>query len=522
MKVQRSNQQGAVLLVILMTSLILGITLASYLQYTSTQSRSIMHSQAWNVAIPYAEAGVEEALAHINDSVIGTNWALNGWTVVDNHFEKSGRIANGHYTAQISRDSFPVITCTAYTTDVRFQRELARTVRVTTSRFGTGMKGIITKSDLNMNGGTAIDSFDSQDARYSTGGHYDPAKHKDGGYAASVFGNVNGELINGSIGTGPTGAGNGNVGDFGWTATHTGIEPGHYANDVNFSFPTVQPPFDGGAASLSGGNVSVTNYTYWTSAVTTTNLPSPLPSGTITTNVTGTITVTSYPVGISPALIKTNTTPMHTKTDPAPGTYLNLVPKGAWNDYDLITSYSYPALTYTYSTTGTNATVTSQSYDYVLSGDRYQVPDLRLSGSQRMMVTGTNVVLYITGSFDMTGQSELYIAPGASLSVYIGGDMNLSGNGIFNYTMDASHLLFFGLPTSKNIAISGNATFTGVIYAPQANVTLNGGGNNTYDVVGAIVANTATLHGHFNFHYDEALGRARIISKYAVASWREL
>jgi hypothetical protein len=139
-----------------------------------------------------------------------------------------------------------------------------------------------------------------------------------------------------------------------------------------------------------------------------------------------------------------------------------------------------------------------------------------------MMVTGTNVVLYITGSFDMTGQSELYIAPGASLSVYVGGDMNLSGNGVFNYTMDASHLLFFGLPTSKNIAISGNATFTGVIYAPQANVTLNGGGNNTYDVVGAIVANTATLHGHFNFHYDEALGRARIISKYAVASWREL
>jgi Na+-transporting NADH:ubiquinone oxidoreductase subunit NqrC len=52
MKLRNSNEQGGILLVVLMTSLILGITLASYLQYTSTQSRSIMRSQAWNAAIP--------------------------------------------------------------------------------------------------------------------------------------------------------------------------------------------------------------------------------------------------------------------------------------------------------------------------------------------------------------------------------------------------------------------------------------------------------------------------------------
>ena len=522
MKLRNPNEQGGILLVVLMTSLILGITLASYLQYTSTQSRSIMRSQAWNAAIPIAEAGIEEALAHINDSAVGTNWSLNGWTFVDNHFEKSGNGKVGKYLARISNEPLPVITCTAYTSDGRTQSEIARTVRVTTSRFGTGLKGLITKYDLNMVGGTSIDSFDSQDARYSTDGHYDPVKRKDGGYAASVFGNLSGETVYGSVGTGPKGIASGNVGDFGWTKSNQGIQPGHYAKDVNFSFPNVQPPFNGGAAAPTSGSVSVTNYSFLSTTVTTTNLPTPLPSGTIITNLAGTITVTNYPAGVPAALIKTNTTPVHSKTDPTPGTYLNLVEHGAWNDYDLITSYSYPTRTYTYSVVGTNVTVASDRYDYVLSADRYELPGLRMSGSQRLIVTGTNVTLYIQGDLAMTGQSEIHIAPGASLTLYAGGDVNLAGNGVMNYTLDASHFSLFGLPTCHNIAISGNAAFTGVIYAPQADVRMNGGGNDKYDVVGAIVANTAEMHGHFQFHYDEALGRARILAKYSVASWREL
>jgi hypothetical protein len=284
----------------------------------------------------------------------------------------------------------------------------------------------------------------------------------------------------------------------------------------------VQPPFNGGAASPGPGSVSITNYSYLSTTVTTTNLPSPLPKGTIITNLSGTVTVTNYPFGVSAALIKTNTTPMHTKTDPAAGTYLNLVERGMWNDYDLITSYSYPARTYTYSVTGTNFAVSSDRYDYVLSGDRYELPSLRMSGGQRLIVTGTNVTLYIQGDLAMTGQSEIHITPGASLTLYVGGDVNLAGNGVLNYSSDASHFSLFGLPTCQNIAISGNAAFTGVIYAPQADVRMNGGGNNNYDVVGAIVANTAEIHGHFQFHYDEALGRARILAKYSVASWREL
>jgi hypothetical protein len=51
---------------------------------------------------------------------------------------------------------------------------------------------------------------------------------------------------------------------------------------------------------------------------------------------------------------------------------------------------------------------------------------------------------------------------------------------------------------------------------------MNGSGTTNYDVVGAIIGKTATLNGHFHFHYDEALGRARVLSKFNVASWREI
>jgi hypothetical protein len=521
MKLRQSNERGAVLLIVLISSLIMGITLASYLQYTSTQTRSIMRSQAWNTAIPIAEAGIEEALAHINNSVVGTNWALNGWTVVSDHFEKSGRSAGGRYIAQISAEALPTITCTAFTTDDRSANPPVRRVQVTTSRFGTGLKGLITKSDLTMIGNTSIDSFDSEDARYNTGGRYDPAKHKDGGYAASIYGNFTGQLVSGSIGTGPTGVASGTVGDFNWTSSSSGIQPGHYANDVNFSFPEVQKPFNGGAATPTSGAITLTNYSYWTSIVTTATLPAPPPAN-IVTNFKGTITTTRYPSGLPSNLVTTNTTHTRTKTDPTPGTYLNLVVQGQWNEYDLITSYSYPSITYSYSTTGTNATVTSEQYAYVLSADRYEVSNFSLSGSDRVIVTGKEVTLYIKDGFKMSGRSEFIIAPGASVKIYVGGDVGLSGNGILNYSQNAASFELFGLRTNRKIDISGNAAFTGVIYAPQADVTMNGGGNDGYDVVGAIVANTAKLNGHFRFHYDEALGRAQILSKYSVASWREL
>ncbi|HSH14605.1 MAG TPA: hypothetical protein VLD18_01130, partial [Verrucomicrobiae bacterium] len=60
------------------------------------------------------------------------------------------------------------------------------------------------------------------------------------------------------------------------------------------------------------------------------------------------------------------------------------------------------------------------------------------------------------------------------------------------------------------------------IYAPQAHLSLGGGGSTAYDFVGASVSRTVQMNGHFNFHYDEALGRTDTEGLFVIASWNEL
>jgi hypothetical protein len=538
MKLRVSKEQGGALLVVLITSVIMGISLASFLQYTGTQSRSIHFSQSWNAGIPVAEAGVEEALAHINDSTIGTNFAINGWVRSGDYFVRTNFTPSGRYYAKISTNRWPILTVTSYVKTGRVTNEYARTVRVTTTQASTGMKGIVVKGNAVMNGITEVDSFDSEDERYATRGRYDAAKRKDGGYVASVLGNVTGTTVYGTVGTGPTGTATGNVGTFDWLGSNTGIQPGAYANDVNYSFPIAQAPYNMAPPLYRDEEYALTNFAFWSTMITTTNPPStPPPSGVIT-NYFGTNTVLwpTYPP-VSSLLVTTNWTLVTNQKLPGPpngGVYKDEVKQsGSKYDYYLLTSYSYPAGTnYTYSLTATNYSMTTNTYQYVARGKRnatdtsgretYYESELRMSGSDKMIVLAPNRVLYIPGDFVMTGSSEIIIAPGGSLKIYVGGDISLAGNGLFNYTLDASKLGIYGLPSCKNVAISGNASFTAVLYAPQADVVMNGSGVTTYDIVGAVVAKTATMNGHFQFHYDEALGRAKILAKYFPASWQEL
>jgi hypothetical protein len=168
------------------------------------------------------------------------------------------------------------------------------------------------------------------------------------------------------------------------------------------------------------------------------------------------------------------------------------------------------------------------NYTYVLSSGNYELTSLSMSGNnQAIMVTG-NAVLYVTGSVSMTGKSAIIIATNASLALYVGTantnnpvSAGLGGNGIMNASANASQFYYYGLPSNTSLSLSGNAAFTGAIYAPAADFALNGGGNNTYDFVGGSITSTVTMNGHFNFHYDEALGRIGPVSGFIVTSWQE-
>jgi hypothetical protein len=81
---------------------------------------------------------------------------------------------------------------------------------------------------------------------------------------------------------------------------------------------------------------------------------------------------------------------------------------------------------------------------------------------------------------------------------------------------------YFGMTNNTSVSMSGNAAFTGVIYAPNAALTLGGGGSNPYDFVGAAIAKTVNMNGHYNFHYDEALAKYGPSKGYVVTTWNEM
>lgn len=150
----------------------------------------------------------------------------------------------------------------------------------------------------------------------------------------------------------------------------------------------------------------------------------------------------------------------------------------------------------------------------------YQTSGLSLASSKALSITSNKVVLNAPYPADLklAGNASLRIATGASLEVYAGRDVDLVGNGVANGTpvgtgaltaFDAQQPIMFTIwgtntsETAQNIKIAGNGALSGIIYAPNANVSINGNG----DVMGSVVAKTITLVGNAKFHYDESLGQ---------------
>jgi hypothetical protein len=143
------------------------------------------------------------------------------------------------------------------------------------------------------------------------------------------------------------------------------------------------------------------------------------------------------------------------------------------------------------------------------------------SFSGKVLVTG-NATLWVTDSITFGSGEYIEIAPGASLKLYVSAaTASFGGNGVINGNGSATSFAYYGLPTNTSLNMNANASFTGTIYAPEADFHMGGGGSNPYDFVGACVVNTVKMNGHFHFHYDEAL-RKVTTGRYVAISWNEV
>ncbi len=471
-----ARRRGFSYMIVVCTVIVVGTILASYLKLVASQNQMTMRSQAWNRSVAVLEAGIEEALAHLNrnatfDPSNGGSFFWNlwsdGWSLSSDGWRKVNYVNEDYYIVNIGfftwPDTAPIITSEGYVKQVptlsgirRAGPMLAavstpatyvkRSVLCETTNRPMFTKALIAKYAIDLKGNNVrTDSYNSQIAAYNTAGRYDKTKALDHGDIATNqgvtntgastldLGNAN---VFGSIATGPNLANpgtaaavigpNGGVGDFAWMANAANkgkIQPEHSKDDMNIEFPDVIPPFTSGLSS--DGTVN------WTNGVT-------------------------YPTSFS-----------------------------AGNDY-------------------------------VVDGLSGRVL-IRGSGVARVRVNGD--INLIGGGGDNADQ--ILIAPGASLILFMHGiNAALAGNGVINpgYT---TNFYFLSTPRNTAITFSGNGEFTGVIYAPGANMTFNGGGHDVMDFSGSATVQTATFNGHYNFHYDEALPKISMYRGWVLTSWNE-
>ena len=536
----QKRERGSILLVTVVITAIIGVALASYLSLIQAQNLSVTRSQNWNSAIPICEAGIEEAMAHLNN-VGSTYRGTNGWVLSNGTYNRTNTINGYRYEVELSAADSPVITSYGYVPAPLGKGEIARAVQVVTSKQSSGMRGLVAKGAITLGPGSVVDSYDS---RITFG--YIAGSARSNAFVGAVYGNITGgDVIKGNASTGPS---------FTISTTVTGSK----SDDLSMSFPPVQTPFNGGFSPPANVTITTTNFDLSVVTITTNTYPSPAPGSGVITNryvqtnsaapasggystVSLTITNTQYPSG-SVGTITTNSTYLTgQRTTPASGTYYGLTSTTSPTRYSYyrIDSYVYSTnmfvttnTTYTYSLSSTNpVSSTTETYAYVLDSDNYKTDSISLTGSQprnaEMIVRG-NAVLWVTDSFTMTGNARVTIMPGASLKIYVGdgsgsgSEIKIAGNGILNQTGDADKMGIYGLSDNTLVKLAGNGAFIGTVYAPNAQLQGKGGGSDIDDFQGAAIVGTVYYNGHFNFHYDEKLGDNNALTQWKISSWKEL
>jgi hypothetical protein len=197
------------------------------------------------------------------------------------------------------------------------------------------------------------------------------------------------------------------------------------------------------------------------------------------------------------------------------------IEQGYFTD-DMNVDFAPVTLTGSYIWTPPPGSIGGTNYAYILGSDNYRLMSLSLNSSS-MIVTGRASLFVGPGDISIGGNASIIIAPGATLTLYMNGaNTSLGGNGIVNQNASALAFTYYGMPNNTSVNIGGNGTFVGTLYAPNADLTLNGGGAANEDFSGAAIAKSVTIKGQFKFHYDEALQFIGPPKGYVVTKWDEM
>ena len=461
MKIQFGRQQsnhGSVLAVTLMTCVVLGIMMGSYLYMVQAQRLAVARSQCWNKAMVVAEAGIEDAMAFLNSGVnlatfiVDPNgrWIVTGTAVTAKTYPAAAKqFADSYYAATIYKTNLanPVIIARGFVPPPYSTQLVSRVVQVVTRPRPTFpvRAPMIVEQSFNANGSNVgTDSFDS------TYGPYKASTAGTNGDIVTLTTNANSIAIgngkiNGTVRTPPGGTAgttsdktatigsSGKVGDALWLSGATpGFEAGHFKDDFALTdFPDVTAP----SAAWFGPLVKqkapdgliydyyLGNNNYYSMDSVGGDL-----TGSLYVSATNTVLYVTGTISIGGNTSKKDAPP---QIHIAPGASLTIYMAGA---------------TTTVSASGVvNDTKLAKNFQY------YGLP------------TNTRI--------------------------------DITGNGAFYGTIYAPEADFY---------LKG------------------GGKSSTEDFTGSSITKNTTMTGNFNFHYDESLGFISTLGGYDIISWQEL
>jgi len=171
--------------------------------------------------------------------------------------------------------------------------------------------------------------------------------------------------------------------------------------------------------------------------------------------------------------------------------------------------------------TGINVHGTTLTIGPADSGKYTQIGLKRAAGPAVLQIDGGNVVLQVTGDIKLGQDCEIAIKQGASLELYLDGDLDAGNSaGINNANSPTKFKLYGTAQEQQQFVLKAKNNFVGAVYAPKAAVSINAGS----DIYGAFTAKSFETKSGSRLYYDEALKNVSVEDtsvRFIVKQWGE-
>lgn len=274
----RRSEEGSTLMMAVIPMIILSVALIACLELAMSRTRMTIRSQAWNTSLAMSEAGVEDAMAHLNYTE-GVNLARFGYTLSGSRFVKNNvTLGDGSYSISITTNDPPTVSAQGFARlpasmggaaviamigqREAVEQKVDRNVEVRIKRVPP-MIGLLSRGKVTVQNDFDADSYDSSDPAYSSNGVYSATRAKANGFIGTVS-TVSGDMlvkdnaqIRGDVGSGGTVGvisvtSPASVGDAAYVASSSGLQAGHRRDNVRNVIPNISVPFPTGSGLVAG------------------------------------------------------------------------------------------------------------------------------------------------------------------------------------------------------------------------------------------------------------------------------